>query len=117
MSKILKVNFSQLAERGKNQKELAEKFEKARQDYQTIVNSLNECWEGIDATAFINSCNEYLKQLEKETIYFDTLSEYFLKGSGKYGKVVTDNKNKIDQLNSQLENDVKEYEMTPKGGF
>ncbi len=108
MSKIVKVNFSQLAERGKNQKELAEKFEKARQDFQTIVNSLNECWEGIDATAFLNNCNNYLEYLKNDTLYFDTLGEYFTTCSLSYNKVVLENKEKINRLNNLIDQDNQE---------
>lgn len=104
MSKTLKVNFSELSQRGVEQKELAETFEKARENYQTIINSLNECWEGIDATAFMKSCNNYLEYLKNDTLYFDTLSEYFGACSMSYGKVVAENKEKASRLNSMIEN-------------
>lgn len=116
MAKKLKVNFSQLAERGKEQKELAEKFEKARQDFQTIVNSLNECWEGTDATAFINNCNNYLEYLKKDTLYFDILGEYFNKSSSSYGTVVAENREKVNRLNSLIAENVQDRDIT-KGGL
>ena len=103
MANVLKVNWSKLKEMGTKTEELGKEIEEARTNFQNIINSLNECWEGTDATAFVTNCNNFLNELKQDTLYFEALGQYFTKGSDSYSKTVKETSEKIKRMNQMLE--------------
>lgn len=108
MGKIIKVNWTKLREMGKITDELALEIEDARTKYQNIINSLNECWEGIDATNFTTNCNNFLNEFKNDTLYFEMLGQYFGKGAKSYNSVEETHSQRVKKINSMLEQEQNE---------
>jgi len=103
MSNSLEINWNKLSEHGKNTLKNSEDFEKARLAFIKIIASLDECWKGIDADAYKASCNSFLNDLRKDTLYFEELGKYFDIGSKIYSTVVEVHTKNIERLNDELE--------------
>lgn len=114
MGNIIKVNWTKLREMGKLTNELAVEIEDARTNFQTIVNSLNDCWEGTDATNFVGNCNNFLEDFKKDTLYFSALAQYFDKGSKTYNQVVDAHSQKINRMNNMMLDDKQTFNIVPK---
>ncbi len=111
MAYYIKVNWSQLKKMSENTLKNSSDFEASRLKFQEIINSLGECWTGIDSDAFIKNCNQFLNSLKDNTMYFQALGEYFDKGSKVYSGVVNTHSEQVKKLNDLLEEDKNKYKM------
>lgn len=115
MAQTLKVNWSNVSDLSKNTLANSEEFEKARKNFLDILNSLPECWEGDDATTFIENSVSYVTSLEKDTVYFELLGKYFETSSEKYGTVVNENAERVEKINHSLDDDESKYRLVSGG--
>jgi uncharacterized protein YukE len=111
MSKGIKVNWTSLKKMGDTTIKTSQDFEEARQNFQDIINSLPECWEGIDSSSFMVNCNNFLNDLKKDTLYFGALGEYFTKGSQVYSGVVNTHSEKMKKMNQTLDEEQSKYKF------
>ncbi len=83
-------------------KENFNRFEKSRERIEKIVETLPECWEGLDANAYESNINNYLGILKEDTSYFEYLSDYFNKMSTNIGGVVETYGEKFSRMNNDV---------------
>lgn len=107
MSKELSVDWSQLEEMGVKTLKNSKDFEDARLAFKNIVNSLDECWEGKDASSYKRNCNNFLDLLKNESIYLESLSKYFNAGSKSYSTVIEEEASKIERMNEAISDEEK----------
>ncbi len=116
MANSLEVNWNDVSNLAKDTLTSSEEFEQARKNFKEIINSLPECWEGEDANDYINNCNSFLDNLEKDTVYFNLLGNYFEHSASTYGKVVNENAERMNKINNDLEDDKDKFNLIPNGG-
>lgn len=109
MADYLKVNWNHLKKMSDNTLKNASDFEASRLKFQEIVNSLGECWTGIDSDSYVKNCNGFLNKLKDDSMYFEALGQYFDKGSKVYSGVVTKHSENVKKINDLLEEDKKKY--------
>ncbi len=114
-NKPLKVNWTSLKQMSKNSVKNSTEFKEARDNYLDIINSLDECWEGKDASAFKNNCSNYLASLEKDILYFDVIGQYFDKSADAFSNTIDRNVERVNKVNDLLENDVKNSNFINSG--
>ena len=95
MAKVLKVNWNEVNKLGKRTFENTKKFEESRARFQEIINSIPNCWEGIDSNHFVNNANLFLESLKSETKYMESWIEFFEKTGHIYRETVNDKAEKI----------------------
>ena len=91
----------------KNTKDNYSKFEESRKKIIEIIDSLPECWEGLDASSFITSVKNYMEVLKSDTEYFDYLGDYFDKVSSNIGGVVETYGEKFTRIDDDLSRETK----------
>lgn len=111
MANYLKVNWTHLKKMSENTLKNSSDFEASRLKFQEIINTLGECWIGIDSESFVKDCNQFLDSLKEDTLYFQSLGEYFDKGSKVYSGVVNSHYEKVKKLNELLEEEQNKYKL------
>ena len=111
MSKGIKVNWTSLKKMGNTTLKTSQDFEESRQKFQDIINSLPECWEGIDCDCYMTNCNNFLNDLKKDTLFMGALGNYFNKGSQVYSDVVNTHSQKMQKFNQTLDEDKNKYKF------
>lgn len=97
MGKRIMVNWQKLDNLGNNTAKYAEEFEKIRGNIESIVGTINTCWQGIDAEKYIETTTNYLESLKQDTVYLYEISNYFKRSSMRYNSGVN---NGISRLKS-----------------
>jgi len=113
MANTLKVDWAEVSNLGKNTLINSTEFENARQKFLDLVNSLSECWQGIDADEFTANASSFLTSLKKDTLYFEALSKYYDHSSKAYNKVVDEAAEKVNHMNLQLEDEANKFRLVP----
>jgi uncharacterized protein YukE len=103
MGRKLKINWVELSNIGNDTNDIVVNLEKAKLRIQSILNSMDEGWRGIDSTAYVNHYNEVLNELENEVIQLLEWSEYFDRSSKKYSSSQEEAVRDIDKLKADLE--------------
>lgn len=111
MAKYVKVNWTSLKKMSDNTLKNASDFEQARLNFQQIINSLGECWIGTDSESFIKNCNQFLNDLKEDSKYFQSLGEFFDKGSKVYSGVVNTHSEKVKKINDVLDEENNKYKL------
>ena len=88
MGNNININWDNVRDLSRSTLENFNKFEESRQNIEKLVESIPECWEGVDANAFQSSLNNYTKALKNDTQYFEYLSTYFDNSSRRIGGTV-----------------------------
>ena len=101
MERKINVNWTEVKALGKRTEENVIKFEVARKKFQEIINSLPECWRGIDAENFKTSMNNYLNLLKEDTAYLIEWSMMFDKSSSKYKGHIEDGVKKMKSIEEE----------------
>ena len=102
---MFKINWTEVRKLGESADKASKDLNTSRLKFQEIVNSLPECWEGIDSEAYIKRCNEFLDYLNNDVVYFDSLSHYFGMTSNRFNKVVSSHTKKLEKIKNELEED------------
>ena len=68
-----------------------------------IISSIDECWNGIDATNFINNSKEYLDNLERDLKKVEEWSKYFNKSALKYSDGVSEGLKQIRDTKNRFQ--------------
>ena len=88
MGKNIDINWDNVKDLSTSTLENFQKFEESRQRIKKIVESIPECWEGLDANAFEYNLGNFAEILKEDTQYFEYLSKYFDKSSKVIGGIV-----------------------------
>jgi len=112
MGRKIIVNWKQLNDLGINTAKNAEEFENIRSSIQSIMTSIENCWQGADSQEFIKQTTNYLETLKEDTAYLYEVSEYFNRSSKRYNNGVDSGltsvrnleQNYIKQENDNFEN-------------
>ncbi len=104
----LKVNWLEVSDLSKRTLNNSSDFEKARERYQEIINSIPTCWGGKDAETFVTNANNFLEYLKNDTQYLEDMGNFFKKGSKMYDGVVSEHEEKFKRLNQILQEDQEE---------
>ncbi len=103
MVKITKVNWKELDNLGKSFGDNTDEFIKIKGEIKDIINSLNDCWRGIDSYNYRRSFTNYLNYLDRDIAYLDNWSSHFKKSSLRYSSSVESGLSKVKNLNKQYE--------------
>ena len=101
MGNSININWNDVRNLSKNILENYDRFEKSRKNIEGIVESMPDCWEGVDANAFESNLGNYLKLLEKDTKYFEYLGNYFEASSTIIGGTVETYTDKFARMDEE----------------
>ena len=107
MESSMNFDWDSVKNLGNSTKENFNKFEEARAKIIEIADSIPECWEGLDANAFVSSVKNYMEVLKSDTEYFDYLGDYFDKVSNNIGGVVETYGEKFTRIDEDLSRQVR----------
>lgn len=110
--RTVKVNWREVSELSKRTLNNYEEFERARENYQSIINTIPQCWKGTDSETFVTNANQFLDYLKNETSYLSDMGNFFKAGSNMYNSTVSEHEEKIRRLNQRLDD-----EQTPDDIF
>lgn len=103
MKNFLKINWNELNELGKKTTQTAELFEEGRYNFEQIIKSLNECWEGQDAFEFSKNSLQFLEYLKGDSNYLASLGRYYSNSSKSYNETVSTNAENIKKKTELLD--------------
>lgn len=110
MGKKIMVNWQKLNNLGNNTANYAEEFEKIRSNMESIIGSINSCWQGLDAENYITTTTNYLESLKQDTAYLYEISNYFKKSATVYNGGVNNGLSRVKSLESNyINNDDNEF--------
>ena len=107
MESSMNFDWDSVKNLGSNTKENFTRLEESRQNIINIVESLPECWEGLDANAYIQRVKNYMDVLKEDTEYFEYLGDYFDKVSTNIGGVVETYGKKFERIDEDLTRETK----------
>ncbi len=103
MGRRVKVNWTELNNIGNDTTDLVITLEKARLRIKLVLDTMNEAWEGIDATSYVNSYYDLLDAIDNEIKLLLEWSDYFKRSAKKYSNTQEETARDIDTLKAQLE--------------
>lgn len=104
MGKFLSVKCDEVNKLSQSTLENFKKFEQSRKNIENIVNSLPECWEGVDANAFESNIGNYLSLLKQDTDYFEYLGNYFKSASSTYDTTISSYDSRFSVMETDADN-------------
>ena len=99
----VKVNWTELNNIGNDTTDLVITLEKARLKIKLVLDTMDEAWEGIDATNYKNSYYNLLDYIDTEIKLLLEWSDYFKNSAKKYSSTQEQTARDIDTLKANLE--------------
>ncbi len=103
MGRKVKVNWTELNNIGNDTTDLVITLEKARLKIKLVLDTMDEAWEGIDATNYKNSYYNLLDYIDTEIKLLLEWSDYFKNSAKKYSSTQEQTARDIDTLKANLE--------------
>lgn len=101
MSKSIKMNCDDVQNLSNKTLDNYSKFEESRNKIIELINSLPDCWEGVDANAFEKNFGNYVSLLKNDTDYFEYLAGYFKSASKTIDSTIDDHHEKFKRMDNE----------------